>query len=88
MELVENGNVDAIYELAIRNYYGYGIEKNYAEAFKIFKELSDGGDMDARYYLARMYYFSEGVTKNNEIAFKLFNDVYNNNQDKDAKYFI
>ena len=56
--------------MAIWNYYGYGIEKNYTEAFKIFKELSDGGDMDARYYLTRMYYFSEGVTENNEIAFK------------------
>lgn len=61
------------------------MEKNYAEAFKIFKELSDGGDMDARYYLARMYYFPEGVTKNNAMAQWFLGILYLERKENDIK---
>ena len=41
LELVEKGNVDAIYELAIRKHYGYGMKKDYNEAFNLFKNAAE-----------------------------------------------
>lgn len=66
MELAENGNVDAIYELAIRNYYGYGIEKNYTEAFNLFLKAADKGNINAKYMAALCYYNGFGIDKNYE----------------------
>ena len=74
-KLVEENNMDAIYELASRNYYGKDVEQNYEEAFKGYLIASENGIVDARYMVAFCYYYGKGVEIDYDKAFAIFCDL-------------
>ena len=88
MELVEKGNVDAIYELAIRKHYGYGMKKDYNEYFNLFKNAAEKGNINALYMKAYCYYNGLGTEQNYEKALEIFNNLIEKHNDKNSKYMI
>ncbi|UZO06621.1 uncharacterized protein OCT59_026935 [Rhizophagus irregularis] len=68
-KLAENGNREAIFNLAIRYEGGNGTEKNLEKAFYWYKKAAENGDADAMNNLAVCYEYGEGIEKNLEKAF-------------------
>lgn len=70
----------ALYKFATCYFYGYGVEKDYLEAFKWFKEaektdspiINRHGFSPAQVALGILYFKGYGVEKNNDEAIKLF----------------
>ena len=70
----ENGNYEAIYELARRNLHGYvEIETNKEKAFELYKKVADESDIiDGKYMYAYCLYNGIGVTKDDKKAKDVF----------------
>lgn len=49
-------------------YNGYGVEQNYAEAFKLYKQAADRGNAKAQNNLGWLYYTGMGVPMDRSIA--------------------
>ena len=57
-DLVKQGNTKAMYVLAYKYYYGWGVTKDTKIAFNMFKELAEKyEDKSVSYYLGEIYYF-------------------------------
>src|ERR1044072_4255955 len=64
-EAVENGDINAQYNLA-QKYYE---EKNLEKAFYWYQKAAENGNIDAQNDLGSLYYNGEGTEKNLEKAF-------------------
>ena len=64
----EYGSAAAQNHLAIRYYYGEGVDKDLEQAIYWWKKAAEAGNTNAQDSLARKYYFGEGVDKNLEQA--------------------
>lgn len=54
-------------------YYGYGVEKDYAEAVKWYRKAAEEhNNAEAKAYLAHMYYMGYGVTQSDKEAERLY----------------
>ena len=56
-ELVKQGDLDAMCELAYRKFEGEGIEKDYKGAFELYKQASEKGSIKGTYNLGNSYYY-------------------------------
>ncbi len=52
---IENGNLDAKYQLGYLYLNGIGVEINKERAFELFKEAAEKGHNDSQYILATLY---------------------------------
>ena len=69
--LVENGNLDGLYEMGIRHLYGWGVEWNAEKAIEYLRKAADGNHPGACYELAKRYVegdFSLKISKNFDTA--------------------
>ena len=71
-QLVEKGNVEAMYKLGNLYYEGEGVNQNYEEAVKYFRMAANKGDADALDMLGDCYKNGEGVPQNYEEAVKYY----------------
>lgn len=68
----DKGNTKAMVQLGECYLTGKGVEKNEAEAFKLFYAAADKGDAHAMYQLGICYLDGKGVAMNSNEAIKLF----------------
>ena len=66
------GNKEAQYNLGGMYYYGLGLEKDYAEAFKWYQKAAKKGHPEAQQALGYMYETGEGITQNYQEAIKWY----------------
>ena len=60
-EAAQNGNLDALYNLAILHDYGFGTKKNEKEAFKLYLKSAEKGYIDAQAEIGWRYRNGVGV---------------------------
>lgn len=65
-------DVDAMFELGYRYYFGYGVRHNISKALGWFYNAAIRGDADACYMLGNMYSLAEGVDWDDEEAMYWF----------------
>lgn len=66
------------YNLGLIYYNGAnGIERNYVEALKSFKEAANNNILVANYYLGKIYYWGDGVERNVNLAYTYFEKANN-----------
>ena len=58
--------------LGVMYYKGYGVEKNYDEAYKYFSLATKKGDANAQNNLGNCYYNGQGVKQNYEEAVRYY----------------
>ncbi len=68
----EGGDTTAQFSLAIRYYYGNGVERDLKEAAKWYRKAAEAGGADAQDSLAEMYRDGEGVPRDDGEAAKWF----------------
>lgn len=59
--------------MGIVYFYGSGVERDYARAFKYFQLSADQGYVEGHFLLGVMYYHGYGVRKDYKMAVKHFN---------------
>ena len=64
-----NGDVEAMYDVAIRYYDGNGVEKNKRESFNWFLKAAEKGHVDAMVEVAECYYYGSGVEADEDEGF-------------------
>lgn len=64
-----NGDVEAMYDVAIRYYDGIGVEKNKRESFNWFLKAAEKGHVDAMIEVAECYYYGTGVEADEDEGF-------------------
>ena len=64
-----NGDVEAMYDVAVRYYVGNGVEKNKRESFNWFLKAAEKGDVDAMIDVAECYYYGKGVEADEDKGF-------------------
>ncbi len=75
---VENGNINAQYNLATLYYKGEGTEKNLEKAFYWYQKAAENGVIKAQFDLAVLYENGEGIEKNLERAFHWYQKAATN----------
>lgn len=70
-----NGNVDAQVKLGTLYYDGKEVEKNDAEAAKLFRAAADSGNLTAKFKLAICYFTGRGVPKSHDEGMKLLHEA-------------
>jgi TPR repeat protein len=68
--LDEQGNIKAQYVLGSMYYFGKGVQRNYAQAFRWWQAAAVGGHSGAQFALGRMYIEGAGVPQNYAAAVK------------------
>ena len=76
-EKVNQGDSEAINELAYRYFYGEGIEKNQEKAFELWTDASLRGNIKATYNAALCFLYGEGTYKDEKQAFNMLNKLAN-----------
>ena len=69
---IDNGNVEAMLELAKMYQNGEGVIKNWKKASQFYRKAANLGDAKAMNLLGDMYYFGQGVEKNFYQAFEFY----------------
>lgn len=72
----ERGNAEAIKNLGVCYYFGYGVKVDRHKAVDCFRSAAEKGDETAKYFLGAVYYSGEkGVVKQDYVtAFKWFKE--------------
>ncbi len=63
LQLAEQGNADAQFNLGLMYYDGQGVRQDYAEAVKWYRQAAEQGYVKAQYNLGVMYNNGQGVAK-------------------------
>lgn len=71
-EAAEQGNIDAIYDLASMYYMGRGVDCDYEEAAKWYRIGCDMGDSSSMFRLGIMYENGQGVPQDNDEAVRWY----------------
>lgn len=74
-KLAERGRVDAQNALGYMYYWGYGVQRDYAEAVKWYHKSAEQGNAEAQFNLGLMYYWGDGVKKDYAEAVKWFREA-------------
>ncbi len=72
LDLAKQGNVEAKYLLGLMYQHGEGINKDYPEAIKYYKEAAEAGHIAAQVKLGRMLYNVSWLYKNYDEALDWF----------------
>ncbi|WP_024994600.1 tetratricopeptide repeat protein [Phocaeicola paurosaccharolyticus] len=67
-ESAENGNMDAMNNIAFMSLYGHGTDVNYAKAYELFRNAALQGNPHAQLGLGTMYRHGWGVTRSCMLA--------------------
>lgn len=67
-EAAEQGNIDAIYQIAGMYYMGRGVAQNYGEAARWYRKGCDKGDSNSMFRLGIMYEEGQGVPQDYDEA--------------------
>lgn len=70
------GNADAMFNLATMYKMGVGVERNLAKAFQLYKQSAEKGLSAAKYFLGEMYRYGMGTDVNEEMALKWITDSH------------
>ena len=73
----EEGELDAKVQLGISYLYGYGIEKDYVQAFIYLQEAAMQNDGQAQLHLGKMYENGWGIEADPWTAYSLYRKSYN-----------
>lgn len=85
--LAENGDLEALYKLAIQYINGLGTQNDKKKAFDLLLTPAKKGNINAKYYLAICYMNGIGTQKNEKKAFDfLLTSAKKGN--KDAQYYL
>lgn len=68
LQAANRGHIRAKVQLGKFFFDGSGVEQNYQEAVKWYREAAEQGDMEAEYELSLCYLSGKGVEKDNEAA--------------------
>ena len=68
----EKGDKTAQFNLGLTYHYGYGVQQDYAEAFKWYSLAADQGLASAQNNLGLMYYLGDGIAKDYNEAYKWY----------------
>ena len=63
-------------DLGDKHYYGIGVEQNYAEAVKWYREAAMQGNSYAQNGLANCYYYGYGVERDMDKAYELMKNSF------------
>ena len=72
LQLAEQGNAKAQYNLGAMYANGRGVRQDYAEAFKWFRQAAEQGNAKAQYNLGAMYHNGQGVRRNFHLSKEWF----------------
>lgn len=72
LELAEEGDIQAVYMLGYYNYYGRGVEQDYAQAEKWYRKAGEQGHLGAQISIGEMYEGGHGVPRDYAEALKWF----------------
>lgn len=72
----DEGELDAIVQLGISYLYGYGVEKDYEEAFVRLQDAAMRNDPEAQLHLGKMYENGWGITQDKWTALSLYRLSY------------
>ena len=72
----EEGELDAIVQLGISYLYGYGVEKDYVEAFIYLQDAAIKNDGEAQLHLGKMYENGWGIKPDLWTAYSLYRRSY------------
>ncbi len=72
IDLAEEGDADAQFNIGYLYYNGIGVDENDKEAAVWYHQAAKLGHADAQFALAGMYYIGQGVEENDEKAKKLY----------------
>jgi len=67
-----NDDLDALYELGMKYYFGNGVPKNFKKAFELYTKAALQGHVDAQFDLGQFYMFGNGVPKDSRKAYAWF----------------
>lgn len=86
--LVEQGNTDAINELAYRYSTGKDCERDDEKSIELLKRAVQLGSKNAQYNLAVSYYYGREITKDKKMAFEMFKELSEKYEHKKSSYFL
>ena len=72
----EEGELDAIVQLGISYLYGYGVEKDYVQAFIYLQDAAIKNDGEAQLHLGKMYENGWGIKADPWTAYSLYRRAY------------
>lgn len=64
LQLAEQGDATAQFNLGTMYDSGQGVRQDYAEAFRWYRKAAEQGNTGAQYNLGAMYYSGQGVRQN------------------------
>ena len=70
--LADKGDAESQYKLGTAYDEGFGVPKNYTEAFKWFRLAAEQGHAHSQFRVGDMYMSGEGIAKNDGEALKWF----------------
>jgi TPR repeat protein len=81
-------DLDPIFSFTVAEYFetGWGVQKNFTEAFKYYKLASDQGNKKAFHALGNMYKEGIGVEKDRDMALRYYTLEQSNDRDSDHIY--
>lgn len=74
----EEGELDAVVQLGISYLYGYGLEKDYVQAFIYLQDAAIANDGEAQLHLGKMYENGWGIKADPWTAYSLYRRSYKN----------
>ena len=72
LDLAEQGDADAQFEVGVGYATGVGVPQNFIEAVRLYRLAADQGNADAQYNLGVMYENGEGVLRDDVEAVRLY----------------
>ena len=72
----DEGEIDAMVQLGMSYLYGYGVEKDYVQAFIYLQDAAIRNDGEAQLHLGKMYENGWGIKKDPWTAYSLYRRSY------------
>ena len=72
----DEGQIDAMVQLGMSYLYGYGVEKDYVQAFIYLQDAAIRNDGEAQLHLGKMYENGWGIKKDPWTAYSLYRRSY------------
>jgi len=73
--MANEGDANAINELAYRYFYGEGIEEDKKKAYELYVDASNKGSIKAKFNVAMCYCTGDGIEKNEILSFNILKEL-------------